>query len=444
MLTRPRHEYVKFIASWICKLAFSLLFCGEAQCVQPVQATLEQASAWTGQPVRMIVTLYSPGPFSGTPSFDLPKIPLTSILKTGSPVVGSEQVDDETWLTQRHEFRIYAQRAGEIVIPSFAVRFSGKKTFTSDPEPMEGKTDALSFQSNRPPGASDSAVVIAAATLKMTQLWRPDNDEQTLQTGDVIQREIERNATGTTAMMLSPLASNAPDGIRVYTTDPVVRDKTARGQSTAQRIDTIKYQFERSGTYELPELVFEWFDTESDELKRETIAGRTFQVEGQLAATTTAEPSSDKSNHTAAFILVLALVAWICRGPVIRQASRWHSAWHDPIRVAERNVLAACNANRPKKAYTAILTWKRAVAAVGSRQLDDSLAEDREFCQQWDYLSRQNFAQPSDESPWMGKEMANAFRKSCKTLRRLPSKESAELEKLPPLNPEPNRDILNG
>lgn len=100
-----------------------------------VRAELGEDTAWTGEAVPLLVTLYSPGPFSGTPAFDLPELPLTVFVKSGNPLVGTEQVDGESYFTQRHEFALYTQCVGEIVVPAFRVRFAGKKTFTSAPEP---------------------------------------------------------------------------------------------------------------------------------------------------------------------------------------------------------------------------------------------------------------------------------------------------------------------
>jgi hypothetical protein len=80
--------------------------------------------------------------------------------------------------------------------------------------------------------------------------WRPEPSpfaddpvpEGELQTGDVVVRTVTRNAEGTTAMMLPPVPADAPEGVRVYFGPPFVLDKMERGDATAQRTDTVKYQ----------------------------------------------------------------------------------------------------------------------------------------------------------------------------------------------------------
>ena len=44
-----------------------------------VKTSTEVEKAWMGQRVRFVVTLYSPGPFTGTPVFQVPEIADTVI-----------------------------------------------------------------------------------------------------------------------------------------------------------------------------------------------------------------------------------------------------------------------------------------------------------------------------------------------------------------------------
>ncbi len=85
--------------------------------------------------------------------------------------------------------------------------------------------------------------------------WNP---AQTIEfvAGDVVQRVITRNAEGTTAMILPPVSATAPNGIRLYTSDPDVHDRVDRDQSGSVRSETLKYQFERAGSFKLPEIKF--------------------------------------------------------------------------------------------------------------------------------------------------------------------------------------------
>ncbi len=71
-------------------LIFTNLFSASSLAVEQVRAQLGKESAWAGEAVPLIITLYSPGPFSGTASFELPDLPRTAIVTGGRPIVGSE------------------------------------------------------------------------------------------------------------------------------------------------------------------------------------------------------------------------------------------------------------------------------------------------------------------------------------------------------------------
>ena len=232
----------------LCVLLFILSFCPAASAADVVRATLEKDEAWTGEGVPLVITLYSPGPFSGTASFDLPELPKTAFVKVGTPLVGSEEVDGESYITQRHEFTIFTQQAGEIVIPTFSIRFSGKKTFTSDPEPMGGATQELRFQSKRPPGTESMGVVISVSEMKVQQVWQPELTAE-INAGDVIQRTITRTAEDTTAMMFPAVVASALDGVRIYDQQPIVEDKTERGEGDCQPLGHNQIPVSASGHF---------------------------------------------------------------------------------------------------------------------------------------------------------------------------------------------------
>jgi hypothetical protein len=396
-----------------------------------VQATLGTDTAWTGEAVPLIITLYSPGPFSGTASFDLPELPRTAIIHIANPVVGSEEIDGESYLTQRHEFRLYTQQSGEIVLPPFQVNFDGKMTFTSDPEPMSGMTQELRFQSNRPPETEKLGVVIAATAMQVSQSWLPQNPDS-LQAGDVIQRTVSQAAGGTTAMMLLPASLNAPDGIRTYDASPIVQDKTERGQSSAIRTDTIKYQFEHAGTFDLPTVNFVHWDPAAAELKRDTLPGITVSVT-TAAGDTVSEGVPSAANKSTwrlpGMVLALVIVGWLGRKPAARVIAAWHANRNSPEVLAAKRIASACRANDPSAAYSALLDWQRTLS-----EADIIASETTELRHERERLSSILFAASAMETKWSGQRLMSAFRETRRRLSRSQRRMPTEFA-LPTMNP---------
>ena len=427
------HHFRRWIAilaafSGILPNAFAI---GATQAAEVVKAEIKQESAWTGQPVLLIVTLYSPGPFSGTASFSLPELPRTAILKESSPVVGSETIDGESWFTQRHELTIFTQQVGEIVLPAFEIRFAGKKTFTSDAEPMQGKTPELRFQSKRPPGTDQMDFVVAAEEIQFSQQWLPA-DQDSVAAGDVIQRTVTRNAEGTVSMMLTPIEQPAMEGIRIYQSDPVVTDKSNRGESTAQRIDIIKYQFQRGGAFELPGREFIWWDTNAEELKVAKLPGLSVSV---AAPPPTADESSMATNQppnpNLFRWLVLSLVAAVGGAFIARQLlTKWQAYRSHPETMARQRLKSACGSNNTADAYAAMVAWKQAAGCEAFPKTPHGSSLQTEF----ERLAARLFAKQADDSPWSGQSLWSRFHQVRSEMAR-GQKEITAPSDLPQLNP---------
>ncbi|XZE52205.1 hypothetical protein SH139x_003888 [Planctomycetaceae bacterium SH139] len=398
---------------------------------EPVRAELGEESVWMGQAVPLLVTLYSPGPFSGTAAFELPKIPRTIVMKAGTPLVGNEDIDGVSYFTQQHEFTIYTQQTGEVVIPAFRIRFSGKKTFTSEPESMEGSTPELLFESRRPPDTEQFSALVSAAELASTQSWNPEATEP-IKAGDIVERTIARRVSGTAAMMMPPVTTAAPLDVRVYLDDPIIKDQIQRGEATAERIDTIKYQFEQAGTYQLPEMSFVWWDVQSSELKRTMVPGNTFTVEGPQAA---AESTSGLSEFR--WLLAILVVGFLSIGTVTKLLSAWRLRHNRPEEIAARRLLAACHMNAPADAYTALLQWQKLVCGAHRasgikffRSAGDASSLEAEQA----VLARHLFGGESPQGAWAGQKLAATFTQARRRIR-LTVRGHRAARSLPQLNP---------
>ncbi len=414
----------------------------EASGADAVRAKLGKETAWTGEAVPLILTLYSPGPFSGTAAFDWPELPRTAFVSLGGPVVGSEEIDGESYITQQHEITVYTQCAGEIVIPPFRVRFSCKKTFTSDPEPVEATTSELRFQSKRPPGTESMGVVISATEMEIGQSWNPTPEAaKQIAAGDVIERTIHRTARGTSAMMLDPVTDLAPEGVRVHVGPESVQDNTARGESSAERTDQLKYIFEKAGEFTIPDLDFAWWDPDQEELRTETVAGWTVRV---APPTVAEQPPADVSpatpfaaRHVIGGLLAVTFLAWLLWKPTYRIIAAWQAKRDQPESRAARQLHAACSADDPHAAYEALLSWfaaKRTVEGWNNVESFFATQPNQELYEQWQMLSRHLFADSPSTAAWDGAPLWVAFRDARDSRpERLPSRHASPL---PALNPD--------
>ena len=422
-----------------CVVSILILPSGTAGGFEVVKAEIDNKEAWIGEGVRLVVTLYSPGPFSGTASFEFPSLPKTTIVKSGNPIVGSEEIDDESYFTQRHGFIVYTQQAGDIVLPAFRVRFAGRKSFTSDPEEMEGVTSELRFQSKRPPRTESMGLVISVEDLSVRQKWNPPSPPS-VKAGDVVQRTLIQTASGTTAMMLPAIAVSHPPGVRTYLEQPIVEDTTERGQSGALRTDTVKYQFERPGTFTLPEMTFVWWNPKQEKIQRQTLPGLTVVVEAAEK-----DESAPASNEKAAIIglaTAAGLAALVCVVGVLAYLL-WKTrlsircvVLNHPKRRAARELKMACAASDAPGAYSAALALLAALsksAAIGDSVSILDAEEYPEARAQLERVSRHLYGGPSESAEWSGSLLWGAFRRLMRTWQARASRDGSGA--LPALNP---------
>ncbi|MEM9280573.1 MAG: hypothetical protein AAGA96_01995 [Verrucomicrobiota bacterium] len=324
----------------------------------PVVTTeLSGEEVWVGQGVDLILTLWAPGPFSGTAYFDFPRIPGTTFVRQGNPTIGSENRGGIEYFTQRHRFRVFAQQTGTINIPAFEVQFEAKRTFTGEPEPFQGLTEPVTFEAKQPPGLEGREPVVSATSMNVKQSWSPQPESHDFNAGDILTRTIERNATGTTAMMLSPFPDTPINGVRVYRGQPTVVDKTERGASSSRRVDVIKYQFERGGSFEISELEFSWWHPESRKVTTETFEGVQLKVKGPRIAMTQQQERQLKWIIPLIFLFVIT-AAWLFWSTFARRFHQWIDWRQRPELMSRKQLLNACRRNDAASTQSALLQWK--------------------------------------------------------------------------------------
>jgi hypothetical protein len=230
-----------------------------------------------GQRVTLVVELFAPGFFSAAPAFDLPPIPGVVVIKPEDrPTVGAETIDGVSYTTQRHEFAVYAQRAGPATIPGFAVRFEANERFGAPVKAYTVTTPPVGFTAKLPPGAENLATVVTTRALTVKEAWAPEPGAAKV--GAAFTRTITVEARDVPGMALPSFAFDPPDGLRAYPKPPEVTDRTDRGELTGRRVETVTYVCEKVGAYELPALVLAWWNPDERKLNREKLPARAFEI----------------------------------------------------------------------------------------------------------------------------------------------------------------------
>lgn len=427
-----------FIAGWLC-LTPSTVFSADDETPQPVEIDVPNPKAWVGQRLSFTVKVRAPGSFVGATSFTLPQISRAVIVQVGSPVVSSEDVGDESWFVQTHEFALYSQASGQVTIPAFEVRYSNRDGFTGPSTDHSEQTPAAQVEIQRPPDQAPNVFLVTTDNIKVEEKWEPSPGKA--QQGDVIQRVITQTADEVSGMVLAPPPSKVPEGVQVYLKSPEVTDNTERGEFTGQRRDTVKYQLQRSGQITLPAIRYVWWDPEKESFGSTTLPEVTFDV---AAAPQPHIADTDNQNRAWLPWIMLTVAALIAFAATQTQRIRgcWqtlHRWWNPPERVASKKLIQACQSNNASAAEAAWSEWQNVTssdqnvsAELNPAELDAAIME----------LHRSLYGGDVDSS-WNGQPLRQAFERSRQhgsvgqfgSVGQLGSVGERVSRPLPPLNP---------
>ena len=389
--------------------------------VAPVAVRVPQTTAWIGERVPFYVELRAPGSFQGTAGFDLPQLPGTLLMKIGNPVVSSQDFEGRSWFVQTHEFALFSQKPGLLDVPSFSVRFASREDFTGPAKDMQAQVPAWKVEVRRPPGSENIGFLITTESLDVTETWEPQPGPAKI--GGVFKRTVVQFAPNVSGMALAPAPTIAPDGMRVYSGQPEVKDKTERGDFLGQRRDTITYLLQKPGTLTLPALAFVWWDPEKEVLERKTLPAVTFEVASPAAATGKVDAALPTWPWLFAAVSAVGLGAWQRRRLWARTRQGW-KALNPPDRIAARKLFRACRRHDAAAAQTAWTTWRNMQGA--------SFQPGPELRSALLGLQRHLFG-PTQGVSWEGNELARALGDTITAMKARKVHEPASA--LPLLNP---------
>ena len=398
-------------------------------CISVSQAETEQVSvrlpegkAWVGQRLPFFIELLAPGSFAGAASFDLPQIPGTLIIKVGAPVVSSEEIDGQSWFVQAHEFALFSQKSGVLKIPEFPVRFARREGFTGPASDVTAFFPGMEVDIRRPPGSEDIGFLITTDSLKITETWTPQPG--TAEAGAIFKRTIVQHGSKISGMVLGPPSPRVPDGIHVYTADPVIKDNFERGEFKGERSDTITYQLTQPGNFSLPELQYIWWNPQTEKLDKHTLPAVNFQV----VLPPDSLPSQARGANSGLWIGILAgvfllVLGWWQKKRLAAWGRQLQLALNPPARVAARKLLRACSRHDAREALAAWNVWRN--------MQRPGLQFNAQLLEQVVVLERHLFG-PETIGEWRGDSLSQALAKQLTDLKSKTLSRAASV--LPELN----------
>ena len=343
----------------LCKATFA----ADAAIVKLVQP--QATAVMAGERLSFAVELLVQGQFSGPTYFALPKMDGAIIMQVSErPILGTQQISGETYVSARHNFAVYAQRAGRLPVPSIIARFGSKKSFDQPANEHRLQTEPFNIKVTAPLGAVAGEVVVSTSELSATETWSPKPVDAKV--GDAFIRTITVHVHDVPAMLLPPPNFGNPDGFAVYPESQQIQDHTERGEFIGERIDTVTYVSTRAGSFEIPELTLRWWDSSNGQWQTEKFPARLLAVADNPALATQSvsisrfiKPVTDIKSWKGWFILMVMLVVALrfAGQPVKRNWQAWRTRYVTSEVAQWKRLRNACDRGEAAQVYGELGRW---------------------------------------------------------------------------------------
>jgi hypothetical protein len=398
---------------------------------------LPTEAVYVGQQVRFTTTIFFTERPTGSPQFSVPEAEGGILLKLpDSPVYGREEVDGRSFDTWGYDFVFYPHRAGPGKIPPISVRA------TVGDQAMSGSTQVGTIQAILPPGAAGLSTLVSTTEFEVNESWQPKPGTDA-KVGDAFTRTVTLKAPNILGMGFPPLPLAKPENLGVYPKNPTVDDKSARGDISGSRSETIVYVCEKEGSVTLPAMVIPWFDLDSKELKKVElpaislkVAPNPAQQEAELEAAVTRAPLNWRAILLAAVALIGLGFAWIRFAPRLEQALAKRNA---RIEASERHLFgklrSAAHRGDALATQNAAPRWLATLADSRASQTLTSFADlrgDKDFQEEVQKLQQHLFGNRPGTTEWKGGKFVDGLTAARKRVFKRAPNRACDLA---PLNP---------
>jgi len=416
-----------------CRLASLLLLAtvatAAAEVQQPIvrlEATPEQVRV--GEPLQLRVTVLVPTWFQKPPVF--PTFELASAvtrLPPDSSFPTSERVNNETWSGIVRDYRIYPLSAA-----AYSLRGLTLTVTYANPggEPLVAEVDLpeVGFRGVVPEGASTLDPYIAGSSLTLEREIEGATDG--LQAGDAVVVRYVAQLDGLPAMFLPPMidAPSAP-GLAAYLDEPDVSDG-----EVARRSEQLTLVFDAGGTFEVPGVSLDWWDTAAERIETASVPPLTLTVAGPPPAEVRqeSEPLARFRLPGIVFGILAAIAVLLKVVPIARRSFRERAERRRQTEAHAfgefRKTAASGDAHA---AYDAFLAWLHRIEPGSEARHFAQCFGDEELVSGVDQLTRALFAD-GNEMPGL-----RSFARSVGSARRryLAAQAPPAGNALPELNP---------
>jgi len=217
-----------------------------------------------------------------------------------------EKLSEDNYTTTRNgisyevferRYAIFPQRSGQLKINP--ITFEGRVNATQprtifDQFRMSGQLKRLRSKSvsatvKAAPASINLQDWLPASELQLVEEW--SNDISQIKTGDPVTRTITIAAQGLTAVQLPDLKFQDIDGLKQYPDKPVTENRTQTDGITGLKQIKIAIIPTHAGSYTLPEIKLQWWNTKTNKKEIATIPAKVLTAVGSASTAANITPT---------------------------------------------------------------------------------------------------------------------------------------------------------
>ena len=229
---------------------------------------ISQSSVYVGQPVEVTVSVYTSTWF--TKGVNPGNIKVNDAFTVYFRSVSStKKINGKTYAGVQMIFNVFPYNDEDIEFPSLDINVE-----TPDDNDFKGnqrtvKTKARKIKVKPVPPGYDKSEWLVAYSMTVRDNWTGNKTK--VKVGDVLERSIVREVSGTISEFIPPINWDTIPGVSLYPARSEVNNNKSKTAISASRTDAVRYLFEKEGEISIPEKVLLWWNPNQNKMYKRTL-----------------------------------------------------------------------------------------------------------------------------------------------------------------------------
>lgn len=237
--------------------------------------TINSSHVYVGEPVEVTVSVFTSTWF--TSGLDIPNIKVNNAFTVPFRTLSTTETrKGKTYAGVQFFYNVFPYSENDIEFPSLTIEvetpddgdYKGVKRTVSTPA-RKIKVQAI------PPGFKRNEWLVTP-NLTTKDSW--SGDLNTVKVGDVLVRNIHRDASLTVSELIPPIVWDSIAGVSYYPGRSVTQNNKTRTTFSAERTDVMRYLFLEEGDVVIPEITLMWWNASRKKVYKRTLKERTIIV----------------------------------------------------------------------------------------------------------------------------------------------------------------------